>query len=515
MFLGSALSSSSERKTASPRGGNARLKESPKHEIKEEHKRKQSDKLDVLYKNEVGSELTRDIILRYLLEIPSIITEPYNIDEIVEDSVNSGKPLHLTAMEFQRDILEFNYQIERNYGCDYMSRIPNEFKNDTELNIAARDFMMAAMKSFTKAIDVRKAKYIGNKLKTSGGMTRDTILEFLEACNATMSLPETKELLSNIARLDKKSPAEKCVQIQREILEKLGFNKDYGVSCLNNIAHDFPNDREIEVKMQHFAMRAQFGCQEAMMTDDAREEFYKQCPIFMQNIPHLYILQSQAHAEKEHQKMMEYGLNPQDKEGSLKIANLIQTAEGQNLLFDFFMRIQSAKESAEIEIASWDSERKSTFIDSFGEFLELNSIFKLNTSSDSTSNVDVSDEANTSENKSIDVFERFTRFLNLTNDELESFLKIQLILADDVRSNGGKLMTELVKGKSNGNIQSSIVLQSLTLFKQIATISSRSSQLSHDHSHGHKSHGPNCSHHSHHGKNIHDLSDGKFETMER
>ncbi len=514
MFLGSTLSSSSERKTTSPRGVNSRSKESSKHEIKEEHKRKISDKLPIIYKNEEGSYLTRDIILRYLLEIPVIITEPYNIDEIVEDSINSGKPLHLTAMEFQRDILEFNYQVERNYGCEYMSKIPNEFANDLELNIAARDFMMAAMKSFTKAIDVRKEKYIGVKLKTSGGMTRDTILEFLEACNATMSLPETKELLSDIVRVEKKSPAERCVQIQREILEKLGFNKDYGVSCLNNIARDFPNDREIEVKMQHFALRAQFGCQEAMMTDEAREQFYKQCPIFMQNIPHLYILQSQTHAEKEHQKMMEYGLNPQDKEGSLKIAKLIQSSEGQNLLLDFFTRIHSAKESAEIEIASWDTERKSVFVSSFGEFLEINSIFRFSNivpNSDTSSN-----ETNAAENlNSDDVFERFTRFLNLTNDEMESFLKVQLILADDVRSNGGKLMTELVKGKTNGNIQSSTVLQSLTLFKQIATISSRSNQSSHDHSHAHSSHGPNCSHHSHHDRSIPDVSSGKAETMER
>jgi hypothetical protein len=48
--------------------------------------------------------------------------------------------------------------------------------------------------------------------------------------------------------------------MQHGVLQILGLDHTYGVSCLNRIPQDFPNDQEISVKMNQFALAAQLAC---------------------------------------------------------------------------------------------------------------------------------------------------------------------------------------------------------------------------------------------------------------
>ncbi len=74
-------------------------------------------------------------------------------------------------------------------------------------------------------------------------------------------MPETKEELKSVFIKTQKIPNEKVVELQRSVIKLIGFNPDFGVSCLNRINTDFPNDRELMMKMQHFAVCAEVSCQ--------------------------------------------------------------------------------------------------------------------------------------------------------------------------------------------------------------------------------------------------------------
>ena len=50
------------------------------------------------------------------------------------------------------------------------------------------------------------------------------------------------------------------ITIQRETLEMMGVEHQYGVSCLNRISQDYPEDREIPSKMQQFMLGASLAC---------------------------------------------------------------------------------------------------------------------------------------------------------------------------------------------------------------------------------------------------------------
>ncbi len=73
-------------------------------------------------------------------------------------------------------------------------------------------------------------------------------------------LPEVKEELKKIAQSTGKMPNERVIEMQRNIIKILGFNPDFGVSCLNRISQDFAQDQEVLMKMQYFATAAEFAC---------------------------------------------------------------------------------------------------------------------------------------------------------------------------------------------------------------------------------------------------------------
>ncbi len=73
-------------------------------------------------------------------------------------------------------------------------------------------------------------------------------------------MPETKEELKEIFRRTGKPPNTRIVDIQKGIIQLLGFEPEFGVSCLNKINEDFPGDREMMAKMQYFALSAEIAC---------------------------------------------------------------------------------------------------------------------------------------------------------------------------------------------------------------------------------------------------------------
>ncbi|CAN0080931.1 unnamed protein product, partial [Discosporangium mesarthrocarpum] len=83
-------------------------------------------------------------------------------------------------------------------------------------------------------------------------MTPRQVLSFFEACDTLMALPETRKALREEFLSSKKPPDDTIVGMQRRMLRTLGFEPDHGVSCLNSFRQDFPEERQLLMRMQVF-----------------------------------------------------------------------------------------------------------------------------------------------------------------------------------------------------------------------------------------------------------------------
>ena len=93
-------------------------------------------------------------------------------------------------------------------------------------------------------------------------------MEFFDACNTKMQLPSTRELLADQFKRTKQPPNELIIKIQKDMLETLGFEREWACGKLNRIGQDFGEDRELVQGMQAWAAMAQQACRRAQADGD-------------------------------------------------------------------------------------------------------------------------------------------------------------------------------------------------------------------------------------------------------
>ena len=159
----------------------------------------------ILYSADKGAG--PDVMLKFFHAVTDMLMDPENIREIVAESNANNVPLFVQSMNFQKDVLEYNFQIEREYGCAQLGLVAVKYPDNPELVAAAKKFMLVAMESYVEQVKYRAAerfqkirkasglKENANVLRTAGGMTKQDYLEFFEACNAVMPLPHTRAAL--------------------------------------------------------------------------------------------------------------------------------------------------------------------------------------------------------------------------------------------------------------------------------------------------------------------------------
>ena len=138
----------------------------------------------VLYTT-AGETIPRDVLYAYLTTCRKMMLSETCVNLIVDVSIENKVALPLAAMGFQRDVLEFNFQIERNFGCQYLSIVSQKHPQDAQLLDAAKSFMFTAMRSYLIALKLRKKRYDANPSLGPRGkrFDRGDMLEFFEGCN--------------------------------------------------------------------------------------------------------------------------------------------------------------------------------------------------------------------------------------------------------------------------------------------------------------------------------------------
>ena len=154
--------------------------------------------------------------------------------------------------------------IERRAGCQAASRVPHDYADDKELQELQQAFMACAQQAYVDALEAMQPA----TLQKAGRIPRDKILEFFDACNTKMQLPDTKARLAAYFAEKKALPNEVIITIQKDMLETLGYEREWACSMLNRLSTDFPNDMELVQAMRVWAMTAQAACKQAAAEGD-------------------------------------------------------------------------------------------------------------------------------------------------------------------------------------------------------------------------------------------------------
>jgi hypothetical protein len=439
---------------------------------------------------------------------------------IIEASRVNDNALYKQSMEFQRDILEYQFQIERKYGVNILGRIQHIYPDDMELIDAAQDFMCAAMRAYVEMIKlkcaqdfarIRGASKSAPLLKSTGLMTRNQLLEFFECINATMSLPEVTARLRAewAATKDFQKVGKVTIEIQHRALELVGFTKECGVENLNRISDNFKGDQTIFSKFQSFQICAETYTKAATLDEAAYAKFINDIPYNMRKVPHLYYVHKAVDHQRQQMAAMQaraqggMSNDPQLNEKQRQIMSLMTSEEGRIKINSLAERMTARKGIVEAEIKDWDSAQLKQYFDEFSSS-EVTTI--LSESGD-------------------DVLKKLDTFITMDDTNLDKVMKMNSVFAKDARDHGGELMKALreAKGESIHITKAMGALGSMSrLFSTGAQMPHPGGHGGHDHSHGHDhghgghQHGPGCRHHQ--GPPVEkapDVVTGKADSMER
>merc|ERR1719424_652546 len=121
---------------------------------------------------------------------------------------------------------------------------------------ARQEFVHTAERTFLKVFVDRSP----GTSEAKKPMPRQTILEFFDACNTQMNLPEFHEKLIRHIKEHRTPPNEIVVNMQRSMLEIFGFEKEHGCRQLSAIGQNFPKDQELHRGFQVWQQTAQQTC---------------------------------------------------------------------------------------------------------------------------------------------------------------------------------------------------------------------------------------------------------------
>eukprot|EP00929_Paragymnodinium_shiwhaense_P114039 TRINITY_DN82352_c0_g1_i1.p1 TRINITY_DN82352_c0_g1~~TRINITY_DN82352_c0_g1_i1.p1 ORF type:complete len:329 (+),score=121.56 TRINITY_DN82352_c0_g1_i1:105-1091(+) len=139
---------------------------------------------------------------------------------------------------------------------------------DEALMMKRMEFVVTAMHTYLQSLRDRRPPTLEGKKK----IPRDVILEFFDACNTNMDLPEFQQELVLYAEKHSKPPNQLIIDTQREWLEVLGWEKDHGCQCLGAAGDEYGNDEEIKGSYMHWKQKAEHACVQALQRLQAKKQ---------------------------------------------------------------------------------------------------------------------------------------------------------------------------------------------------------------------------------------------------
>eukprot|EP01084_Bolivina_argentea_P203995 348321_1 len=142
-----------------------------------------------------------------------------------------------------------------------MKLLPQDFGSDPDVMAALRGFTQSCNEAYVATVKLKKPKD-SKDLEQSLEMEPDDAMEFFEVCDIMMGTSAVKEALADQFNKTKQPPNSMIIDMQKEIIECLGFEKEHGIKTLTKITQSVP---ALGARMQRFARIAHQSCTEAAL----------------------------------------------------------------------------------------------------------------------------------------------------------------------------------------------------------------------------------------------------------
>lgn len=136
----------------------------------------------IIYSN-ANPVIPKTVILRFLIECSEVIINPASVGAIVDENESRKSLLYQNVVEYQREYLERNFAVEKEFGSRFLSDLPDSYKSDASLIHEYKKFSLAFLRCFLLALQLRGERN-GCLRRTTGNLTKENMLEFFEGCNA-------------------------------------------------------------------------------------------------------------------------------------------------------------------------------------------------------------------------------------------------------------------------------------------------------------------------------------------
>lgn len=168
--------------------------------------------------------------------------------KLLKQELEPGKKL----IELQRQGWD-PLDIDRDIGCRALDAVTDK---DSELFKTRMLFVNTAIRTYLQSLEDKKPAILDSK----NPMPRATILTFFDSCNTKLELPETQQMLADYVRDNKKVPNFLIIEMQKDQLEILGFERDHGCQQLSKVMQEFPDDKEMHQALMMWKHKAEQTC---------------------------------------------------------------------------------------------------------------------------------------------------------------------------------------------------------------------------------------------------------------
>lgn len=131
--------------------------------------------------------------------------------------------------------------VDREAGRQAIDGAEASFPDEKErLAEAKKEFILRSQATYLQALADRRPAVLEDKEP----MSKDAIREFCDACNAKASLPDTTDAMREKLEAGM-HPDAVLLEMQMDMFETLGFEREHGKACLAKVGRDFPEDKQL------------------------------------------------------------------------------------------------------------------------------------------------------------------------------------------------------------------------------------------------------------------------------
>ena len=197
------------------------------------------------------------------------------------------------------------------------------------------------------------------------------------------------------------------------------------------------------MKVQQFALCAQVSCEIACMTDEQREEFMKEVPMFMKHCPHLHVMQKQMARQREmmaqRQAAMEQGghvhaghgppMVGSDPESAKMMQDMMSDPESKEMMEKLSMRMNTTMQGVQKKVTSWAAAEKQSYWEGASQDPLLERLSACGP----------------------DVKKRLEMFRDLSDEEIERVMTIQFLMISHMQMGGRAGSEDAAQKSSSGS----------------------------------------------------------------